>query len=381
LEYLLQSLTGGTPIAITPEQALKFSFRGGGLRLARRFWWSKLDMSIGRNSVHKMDSICSAAMYCAIMNDSAEGAYTDLRILLPEHRAVSADRLLARFKDLSIEQMLAVFDKATERMAEMAKKRNLFSGPAVLAIDYHEIPYYGDINNPYVVGTKRKAGTNYAFRFATAEVVEPGKRFTLAALPVRFDERKHEVVGRLVKRAKRYAKIRHICLDRGFYGVLCINKLKALGMKFIMPIIRNNREKALIKEHLFRMPVVLPYAMGSGKLQATFNICIMKDENGDPLGFATNYLVDKDQINWIKEEYRARWGIETGYRVKKEFRARTTSRSIVVRALYFLLSVLLYNIWTLLNAELPPAVHVRTKTFRLLVYSQLGSYSFGRPPP
>ncbi len=46
--------------------------------------------------------------------------------------------------------------------------------------------------------------------------------------------------------------------------------------------------------------------------------------------------------------YSKRWGIETGYRVKKkEGLVRTTSRNYKIRYFYFMFSVLLYNIWIL----------------------------------
>jgi len=40
-------------------------------------------------------------------------------------------------------------------------------------------------------------------------------------------------------------------------------------------------------------------------------------------------------IKQIPEEYRKRWNIETGYRVKKDFKIRTCSKSPVARTLLF----------------------------------------------
>ncbi len=55
--------------------------------------------------------------------------------------------------------------------------------------------------------------------------------------------------------------------------------------------------------------------------------------------------------DWVAKTYPERWGIETGYRVKKEFRAKTCSRSFVVRLFFILISVILYNFWVSLNVE------------------------------
>jgi len=67
--------------------------------------------------------------------------------------------------------------------------------------------------------------------------------------------------------------------------------------------------------------------------------------------FATNLPVNNASyfIKKIPEEYRKRWNIETGYRVKNAFKIRTCSKSTVVRSLFFLIQCLLYNIENLLK--------------------------------
>ena len=55
----------------------------------------------------------------------------------------------------------------------------------------------------------------------------------------------------------------------------------------------------------------------------------------------------------IADFYSRRWQIETGYRVKKyAFRGKTTSRKYIIRYIYFMLSVVLYNFWILINGIL-----------------------------
>jgi hypothetical protein len=51
------------------------------------------------------------------------------------------------------------------------------------------------------------------------------------------------------------------------------------------------------------------------------------------------------------EEYRYRWGIETSYRVEDGFEAKTTSRNFTLRVIYFMLSIILYNLWILTRVE------------------------------
>ena len=57
-------------------------------------------------------------------------------------------------------------------------------------------------------------------------------------------------------------------------------------------------------------------------------------------------------IKQIPEEYRKRWNIETGYRVKKDFKIRTCSKSPVARTLFFVIQCIMYNILNMLKSVL-----------------------------
>ena len=71
--------------------------------------------------------------------------------------------------------------------------------------------------------------------------------------------------------------------------------------------------------------------------------------------YATNFIEIKnrsltDEVAYhLSEEYRLRWGIETGYRVKKDFKAKTGVLDYNARFFLMVLSVILYNQWVLLN--------------------------------
>jgi IS4 transposase len=52
------------------------------------------------------------------------------------------------------------------------------------------------------------------------------------------------------------------------------------------------------------------------------------------------------------ELYRCRWRIETNNREVEKFRARTTSRSMKLRRIYYSLAALLYNLWIVVRSRL-----------------------------
>ena len=53
---------------------------------------------------------------------------------------------------------------------------------ATVTIDLHDDPYYGDENDPLVVGGQRKASTNRFHRYATVFLCERKREFTLGCL-------------------------------------------------------------------------------------------------------------------------------------------------------------------------------------------------------
>lgn len=81
--------------------------------------------------------------------------------------------------------------------------------------------------------------------------------------------------------------------------------------------------------------------------------------NKDFLLFATSIAFGSTEefVKRVPRSYRARWNIETGYRVKKEFKIRTCSRSYIVRVLFFVIQCITHNFLNLLKRILRITAH------------------------
>ena len=55
------------------------------------------------------------------------------------------------------------------------------------------------------------------------------------------------------------------------------------------------------------------------------------------------------RVDWVKETYRQRFGIETSYRQMNQCRIRTTTKKFNVRFLYVAIGLLLRNLWVWLH--------------------------------
>ncbi len=330
------------------------------VRLVVRFL-EKMGLKMAVNAFFTVKQIGRQVLHAAINKLSVEGGSQILERVLPSNEVASADTILRYLHSLSPEKAQKELQANIRQARDFAKTHYL--QPVIIAIDFHEEEYYGDHNNPHVVGTKPKNGTSWAFRYITADIVENGKRLCIDCQPFYSDNEKATALASVLERAKRFVKIALVLIDRGFYTVECIKTLKKAGLFFIMPVIKDKKMVRLMKENANLLPWVGTYTLG-GKTGETFTLGL-KREDDEIYGFATNIIFEgsgpeemKTFVEKIAETYSSRWGIETGYRVKGNFLAKTTTRDHKIRSLYFFLSVILYNAWILTNQLLEKNVTI-----------------------
>lgn len=129
-----------------------------------------------------------------------------------------------------------------------------------------------------------------------------------------------------------------------------------------MPAIRNVKIQRFMKEYKGIQSKIIDYDMGYRKYnRAEFKLVFVNDKQGTKRVFATNILVPEDLTQQYFGWYSKRWGIETSYRVKGDFKARTTSKYYSVRLFYFMWSVCLYNIWILVSLVVAIIFHIDLK--------------------
>lgn len=331
-------------MAIIPNTNNKLTLSGKYIRIVKRFFFEKLGIKIAKNAKHKLGKLFLLLNYMFAHNMSAEEASHEMKTEFTDALVASADVLLGRMKSIEKQVIERAFDNVIKRLLKKFIKTN-----AVIAIDYHDIPYYGNKNDCNVLGSKHQRGTNWCHQYATLEIVVGEHRLTIAIKKLSLDDNvKALIIKQLIQKAKEYVHIDLILIDRGFYSIECIRTLKTRHLKFIMPVPRNNSIKKQIKENSFDLPTMIQNTVGPEKNCETYNLVMIRSKtNGKRIApvhcFATN-LADKT-AEQIAELYRKRWSIETGYKSKKKFRVRTSTTNNIIRLLYFYLECILYNIW------------------------------------
>jgi len=285
--------------------------------------------------------------YAGIRNRYAEGSSNKLNFL-SDTEFPNGDTLLYHIKKYRELELCIQYEKAIDQIITIAKQNGLLKGLVDIAIDFTEILYYGDKNDSMVVGTKPKNGTTWAYRFATLTIIEKECRLTIRVIPVGKNYTKDGIVADLVKYAQERFMVGVVCIDRGFNSAEVYSALDNLGVTYITPAVLNSR--IIWKMRGQQPPKIIPITIGDPKKKmVTANLVIVLGDDMEKVGFITNMDPDRMHTRKLTKLYKKLWGIETSYRVKKDFRPKTTSKNYIIRLFYFLFSVCLYDLWEIVN--------------------------------
>lgn len=221
-------------------------------------------------------------------------------------------------------------------------------------------------------GNKKK--TERGYKFATITIVAEDTPIVLGIEPVRdyrWWERleKQEVettsrmmiVARLLEQATQHVEINKMLCDREFdiHGVRDL--LDRRNIQYVTG--KQKRSNADYKniEEILEDPVY------DSRIEHTWGwyegrrhkVSIIYKPGGEYSIFTVNGWVDPDRAEGLIGQYRHRWQTENSYKtIKENFLPQTATTDYRVRFLYFIISVMMYNVWRLTNFLLRDKVDV-----------------------
>ncbi len=251
------------------------------------------------------------------------------------------------FPELEKEVNQALISKLPRRIKKKKHK---------LAIDLNLIPYYGtsrEKDEDYIYRSQAKNGTCSFFAYATIYIIAKNKRLTIAIIGVKKSYTSVALITYLLEKINSLKiEIKTLYLDRGFYSSAVIRWLIALDIPFIMPAIRNGKTGGVNQYLTGGKSYKTTHTLNKNKEnEVTFPLWIVcKYLKGNRGKFGIEYLPYvvykvKISLDYIHQDYRKRFGIETSYRLKNLCRIRTTTKNPLIRLLYVGISFLLVNIW------------------------------------
>ena len=354
-------------------------------RLFKKRFAPFINLNLKNNTLYKKSQFIDLLIHMGMTKDFAENGSKTYKELRGEHNP-DADTLLYHLKNYSdTKDIHRMFTTLFEIVREMTRKISLFDirKHYDIAIDFTEWYFYGDRSAPMVMGKEPDRGTSKCYKFATINIVESGKRFTMLALPVGPFDTKEEVLRKLLGYVLERIKIRRLYIDRGFCDSNAIKVFNSLHLKYLMPATKIPTVKEVM-EVTTAPRIVTDFEMKD----VTFNLVIVEEEleNGkkEKRGFATNEEYNENDVDLAErlfDLYGKRWGIETSYRVKKHsYLPKTTSKNYLIRLFYFMFSVLLYNLWILADILIWLALFGMVKEDHLLTSKYFGTVLYTIDP-
>jgi hypothetical protein len=314
------------------------------------------------NALYGEEDLHHSLTLLSTENRYAESGMKRLAIEASSARVPSGSWVRDAVSRLSEEDTANKSESALGSTLRELRRFGVFNEPVVCAMDKHQIPRYDEGMEPFLVRGQQKAGTMKFETYATLQCVEEGRRAQVACAHVGILDDNADVIAGLLGQARLHeVEVSLLLLDREFFSASCMARLEKGGQRYLMPCKLTRRTKDAIRECAQgkRRRVSRCTITSTEGREGAYNIVILPrkglESEEDPLkryiAFATN--IPRRFAMWnvrrLPDDYRRRWGIETGYAGVEGFRARTTSKNHALRLLYFYYALILYNAWLLAN--------------------------------
>ncbi|KOX93172.1 transposase [Haloarcula rubripromontorii] len=255
-----------------------------------------------------------------------------------------------QIRDLSIEEIREMYRQAVTRLLDEAGRTEEFFRAGIVAIDITEAdPFTGDRtgHEDEIIGTKEKTD-EYAYQWATVQLVGNAVPIVLDARPVRRGESRKEIVEDLLDSAEAVVHVDNVLMDREFDSQHVLEMIGQRGLSYVVPKRMQTSEKAqakrLLRRDQDRYETDRKLHLGKNEWHET-TLIYRRKENSEHDNHRQYSVFMTNRGSGHLTEYGYRWEIESGYKSIKRFMAATTSKNFGLRFFYFAFACLLYSIW------------------------------------
>ena len=264
-----------------------------------------------------------------------------------------ADILYLRTKESLTEMVTYSYLDQIRRLSE---KFDWKSKDVILAFDYTDEDFYGEVQGLDIYGWKKSSAINGKFKFITCSIVsdEIPEKIPLISLPMHVGHYKSSVILHCLTLIKDYiGNIELLLFDRGFYDKDLMYELIQSKYPFLIFVPKAHDKKEILypldkEEHI---AVEWDYKVNKDKSNYKFEayLTFLKQIYNKKLDkeidwvFATN--IKEVALSKIIVTYKKRWRIETGLRVQDEAKIRCKSKEMKIRYFLFMFEQLLQTQW------------------------------------
>jgi hypothetical protein len=264
-----------------------------------------------------------------------------------------ADTLYRRIKESPISMTTQAYLNYIRRLSGKLK---LNEKEVILAFDYTEEDFYGDVQGFDIHGWTGKDAVTGHFKFITCSIISDDipEKIPLISIPISLGHYKSSVIIHCLSLIKDYiGKINLILFDRGFYDKDLMYELTKLNYPYLIFVPKHKDKKEILYPMKIEEQVAIYNEFKVNKNQSKYageNILIFLKQIYDPRSeknydwvFATN--IEEVLLNDIIITYKKRWRIETQFRVQDEAKIKCKSKEMKIRYFFFLFEQMLQTIW------------------------------------
>ncbi len=267
-----------------------------------------------------------------------------------------------------------VYWEYLKTVESLGKRFLLNEKDVVLAFDYTEEDFYGDVHGFWIYGWTGENAVTGKFKFLTCSIVNSDipQKIPLISIPVHMGHNMaKEVCWCLSMITPLVHSIKLVIFDRGFYNKELMISMTQAKYPYLIFVPKNN----VIKEELMQMSdserkkIQYEFELNKDKtvIRGETTLALLKhifdrrSEKQFDWAFATNQ--SEINLEYIVPTYKGRWRIETGFRVQDEARIMSKSTDIRIRFFFFAYEQVLQLLWIVLYKE-----EVSFKEFLLDLY-------------
>jgi len=304
-----------------------------------------LDRALGIDS-SKPQIVSGQQLTAALISAASHNTYV-------ETVSDKADTLNRRIKSSIVSMMTYAYFEQIRRLAKIKKwaDKNV-----ILAIDYTDEDFYGDVQGFDIHGWTGEHGVTGKFKFLTCSIVSNDipEKIPLLSVPIMLGHYKSHVIKYMLNQiVPLFKKIDLILFDRGFYDKDLMYELSKSEYPYLIfvPKQRDKQEILYPLENEEHIAIQNKFSINKNKtkyidenyLVFLKQIFCKKTEEYYDWIFATN--VEDVALGDIITTYKKRWNIETLFRIQDEATIKCKSTDLQTRYFIFLFTQLLQANW------------------------------------
>jgi hypothetical protein len=238
----------------------------------------------------------------------------------------------------------------------VSAKLKLRDKEVVLAFDYTEEDFYGEVQGFEIHGWTKKDAVTGKFKFLTCSIVSDDipEKIPLISVPIMLGHYKSSVITHCLSLIKDYiGNIKLILFDRGFYDKDLMFELTKMDYPYLIFVPKYKDKKEILYPMADEQQIAIYNEFTINKDKSKYpgeNILIFLKQIYDPKSeknydwvFATN--VEEVLLDNIITTYKKRWRIETQFRVQDEARIKCKSKEMKIRYFFFIFEQIMQAQW------------------------------------